>query len=195
MDISETTGANSAQQNYDDYLGGQTRTVTITAVTKGSAEQPVDVQIAEFPGHPFKPNKTMRRLLVVAWGADSTAYIGRRLTLFGNPGVIYGGKAVGGVEIAAMSDLEKPLTVALTAKRGQRRNFTVKPLAAPVQDPVRDWQAEIDATTTTAALTALYQQIRQIPGAYTDELTAAFTVRGAALKATAAAEQTEGDAA
>jgi len=195
MDISETTAANSLQQNYDDYLGGQTRTVTITAVTKGTAEQPVHVELAEYPGRPFMPNKTMRRLFVLAWGADSTAYIGRRLTLFGNPGVIYGGKAVGGVEIAAMSDLDKPLTVALTAKRGQRRNFTVQPLAAPVQEPVRDWPSEIDATTTTAALTALYQQIRQIPGAYTDELKAAFTDRGAALKTPAAPEQTEGDAA
>ena len=155
MDLTESIAAKSDQQNYDDYLS-ETRTVTITDVTKGSAEQPVNVELAEYPGRPFRPNKTMRRVLVIAWGKDSAAYIGRRLTLFGNPGVIYGGKSVGGVEISHMSHIDKPLTVALTA---------------------------------------LYQQIRQIPGAYTDELKTAFTDRGAALKVTAAPEQTEGDAA
>ena len=191
MDLTESIAAKSDQQNYDDYLS-ETRTVTITDVTKGSAEQPVNVELAEYPGRPFRPNKTMRRVLVIAWGKDSAAYIGRRLTLFGNPGVIYGGKSVGGVEISHMSHIDKPLTVALTATRGKRKNFTVNVLAAPV---TRDWPSEIDATTTTAALTALYQQIRQIPGAYTDELKTAFTDRGAALKVTAAPEQTEGDAA
>lgn len=182
MDISETTGANSAQQNYDDYLGGQTRTVTITAVTSGTAEQPVSVDLAEYPGHPFKPNKTMRRLLVLAWGSDSAAYIGRRMVLFGNPGVIYGGKAVGGVEIEKMSNLDKPLTVALTAKRGQRKNFTVQPLAETVPKTVRDWQTEMDAVTDTVTLTALYKAMHATPGAYTDELKQAFGVRGAAIK-------------
>ncbi len=35
---------------------------------------------------------------------------------------------VGGIEVAAMSHLDKPLTVALTATRGKRKNFTVQPL-------------------------------------------------------------------
>ena len=140
MDISETTAPKSDQQQFDAYLGGKTRIVTVSGVTAGSPEQPVNVELAEYPGHPFRPNKTMRRLLVLAWGADSTAYIGRRLELAGNPGVVYGGKAVGGVEIAAMSHLEKPLTVALTATRGKRKNFTVAVLAVPT---IRDWYAEL----------------------------------------------------
>lgn len=127
MDLSETIAPRSDQQNFDDYLAGS-RTVTISAVTKGNAEQPVDVELTEYPGRPFKPNKSMRRVLVMAWGADSSVYVGRRLTLFGNPAVRYGGKAVGGIEIAAMSHLDKPLTVALTETRGKKRQFTVQPL-------------------------------------------------------------------
>ena len=154
MDMSETISPKSDQQNYDDYLAGP-RTVTISAVTKGTAEQPVNVELAEYPGRPFKPNKSMRRVLVMAWGADSTAYVGRRMTLFGNPDVVYGGKAVGGIEIAAMSDIPKPLTVALTATRGKRKPFTVQPLAEPVQ---QDWlaiaaQAEGDTATLRAIWT------------------------------------------
>ena len=191
MDMSETTAARSDQQNFEDYHAG-TRTVTITAVSKtGKDEQPVSVDLAEYPGRPFKPNLTMRRLLLIAWGKDTTAYVGRRLTLFGNPAVVYGGNVVGGVEIEAMSHLDKALSVPLTVSRGRKRTFKVAILAAPVQEPVRDWPSEIDATTTTAALTALYQQIRQIPGAYTDELKTAFTDRGAALKAGSAPVEDE----
>jgi hypothetical protein len=159
MDISETTAPKSDQQQYDDYLGGKKRTVTISNVTKGTPEQPVNVELEEFPGRPFRPNKTMRRLLVLAWGADSSAYIGRRLELFGNPAVVFGGKAVGGVEIAAMSHIDKPLTVALTATRGKRRAFTVQPLAAnsaPKDTSGRDWISELDlAGEDLDAITAL----------------------------------------
>ena len=70
MDMTETTVPKTDQQQYDHYLGGITRVVTITAVKRGSDEQPVSVELAEYPGLPFKPNKTNRRLLVTAWGAD-----------------------------------------------------------------------------------------------------------------------------
>ena len=136
MDLSESITPKSDQQNFDDYLTGP-RTVTISAVKQGSPEQPVSVELVEYPGRPFKPNKSMRRVLVAAWGADSTAYVGRGLVLFGNPKVIYGGKAVGGIEIAEMSHLDKPLTLALTETRGKKRSFTVKPLAKPAAvDPL-----------------------------------------------------------
>ena len=78
MDLTESIAPKSDQQNYDDYIAGN-RTVTISAVTKGSAEQPVNVELLEYPGRPFKPNKSMRRVLVLAWGPDSTAYVGRRM--------------------------------------------------------------------------------------------------------------------
>ena len=141
MDMSETIVPKSDQQNYDDYISGP-RTVTISGVSKGSAEQPVNIELEEYPGRPFKPNKSMRRVFVMAWGPDSSAYTGRRLTLFGNPEVVYGGKAVGGIEIAAMSHLDKPLTVSLTATRGKKRSFTVQPLVE--EAPKRDFLAEAE---------------------------------------------------
>lgn len=149
MDMSETVVPRSDQQNYDDYLTGD-RTVTISAVTKGTVEQPVNVELVEYPGRPFKPNKSMRRVLVLAWGADSKDYVGRRLTLCGNPGVVFGGKAVGGVEIRSLSNIDKPLTIALTATRGRRKDFTVTPIAT------RDWTAELKlAGTDLSAIAAL----------------------------------------
>jgi len=159
MDLTETITPKSDQQNFDDYLTGS-RTVTISAVTKGSAEQPVNVELNEYPGRPYKPNKSMRRVLVVAWGTNSDVYVGRTLTLVGNPEVSYGGKAVGGIEIQKMSDIEGPITVALTATRGRRKSFTVEPIhTEPLKDTSgRDWLKElaiaaddIDAITSLGA--------------------------------------------
>lgn len=147
MDISETTEPKSDQQQYDDFIGGISRTVTVSGVSKGSPEQPVNIELKEYPGRPFRPNKTMRRLLLAAWGRDSTVYIGRTITLVGNPNVMWAGKPVGGVEIAALSHIDKPLTIALTTTRGKRSPFTVQPLSAPPapkDESGRDWLAELN---------------------------------------------------
>ena len=142
MDVSETTAPRSDQQNYDDYIGGP-KTVTVSEVKKGSAEQPVEIHLTEFPGRPFKPSKSMRRVLVSAWGSDSTAYVGRRMTLYGDPDVRFGGQAVGGIRISHLSDIPKTLTVALTVTRGKRAPFTVEPLEPPKDTSGRDWLKEL----------------------------------------------------
>ena len=195
MDISNALIAKSDQLNAIDLIGAPS-TVTIVNVefVEGS-EQPVKIFTDVFgQGRPFKPSKTVLRMLAGAWGRETTAWVGKRMALYREATVRWAGEEVGGIRIQGLSDIAKPIVFTLPTSKGKHAKSTVKPLAAPVQEPVRDWPSEIDATTTTAALTALYQQIRQIPGAYTDELKTAFTDRGAALKVTAAPEQTEGDA-
>jgi hypothetical protein len=147
MDIATTTAPKSDQQNYDDYIGGP-KLVTITEVKSGSAEQPVELHLVEFPGRPFKPSKSMRRVLVAAWGSDSAAYAGRQMVLFGDPEVKFGGQTVGGIRISHLSHIDKPLSVALTVTRGKRAPFNVTPLAtAPQKDESgRDWLKELAAT-------------------------------------------------
>ena len=176
MDLTESIAPKSDQQNYDDYLAGP-RTVTVSAVTQGTSEQPVNVELTEYPGRPYKPSKSMRRVLVSAWGADSAAYVGRRITLFGNPEVVYGGKAVGGIEIAALSDIPKPLTLALTATRGKRKSFTVQPLAAPAPStPSRDFLAEAVAVKgQTEPVKALWFEAKYA-GANTETLDKIFAL-------------------
>ena len=70
----------------------------------------------------------MRRVMVLAWGSDASTYIGRRLTLFNDQSVKWGGAAVGGVRISAMSGIDTPLTIALTVTRGRRAPFVIQPL-------------------------------------------------------------------
>jgi hypothetical protein len=134
-------------------------TVTIQEVTAGTPEQPVNVALVEFPGRAYRPSKSMRRVMVLAWGPEASAYAGRRITLYRNPEITFGKDKVGGIEISHLSNLAKPLTVALTATRGRRKAFTVEPLADVVR---RDFLTEaMSLNGDTVALRALYMDAQQ----------------------------------
>jgi len=154
VNLTESIVPRSDQVNADDLMSGP-RTVTITNVHAGNAEQPVDVELAEFPGRAYRPSKSMRRVLVMAWGPEASTYTGRRLTIYRDPEVMFGRDKVGGIKISHLSNIDKPLSVALTVTRGKRSLFVVQPLA---EAPARDWSAEIEAATTDDELTAIWGQ-------------------------------------
>ena len=70
MDIGETIAPTSDQLDAVDLLSGA-RVFTIQSVSKGSSEQPVNIHFTEFP-RPWRPGKSMRRVLVACWGADAS---------------------------------------------------------------------------------------------------------------------------
>lgn len=155
MDLSESIVPRSDQLNAEDVLSAP-RTVTVSDVKAGSAEQPVDIHLVEFPGRPFKPSKTVRRVLVAAWGPDSSVYAGRRMTLYRDPAVRFGGDAVGGIRVSHLSHITKPLTLALTVTRGKRATHVIQPLKeeAPAKvDPSRAIGAFAGIGVTEAQLT------------------------------------------
>lgn len=123
----------SDQLNADDLIGGKTITIAITGIDIKMDEQPVSIHFEGDGGKPYRPGKSMRRVLVNVWGPDANVYVGRRLTLYRDDGVKFGGMEVGGIRISHMSHLDKPMTMALTATKAQRRPFTVKPLAEKAQ--------------------------------------------------------------
>ena len=127
IDISDTIAPKSDQMNCEDLLTGP-RVFTIADVRKTGDQQPVAITLAEFP-RPWKPSKTVRRLLVAMWGKDASAWVGQKVELFGDPEVVYGGVKVGGIRVSAVSGIEKDFTIALATTKGKRAVFTVKPLA------------------------------------------------------------------
>lgn len=137
------------QLNYEDFLGGVTRVVTITGVKKGTKEQQYDIAI-EGDTRVWRPAVTVLKLLVAAWGDDATTWAGRRVELYGDPTVTFGRDVVGGIRVSRMSHIEKPLTVSLTETRGRRKVHTVDPL--PDTDPTEarlaalraEWDAGVD---------------------------------------------------
>ena len=163
MDLTTTTVPKSDQQNFDDYIGGP-KTVTITEVREGSDEQPVAIHLAEFPGRPYKPSKTMRRVLVAAWGADTDTYAGHLMTLYGDPDVKFGGVKVGGIKISHLTHIDHQLHLSLTETKGKRAPHTVDPLP------------DVATCTDRDALRAMYRTSGP-------DLRALITARVADLKA------------
>lgn len=139
-DMIETIFAKSDQLNADDLVG-RSITIKITGAKVDKSEQPVTLSYEGDGGKPFKPGKSMRRVLSHVWGTNSKTYVGRQLTLYRDPAVKFGGQEVGGIRISHMSHITSPVTVSLTATRGNKKPFTVKPLAvastpAVEQDPL-----------------------------------------------------------
>ena len=126
----------SDQLNSDDLITGPI-TVKITGVTiRGGQEQPISVSYEGDGGKPYKPCKSMCRVMVTAWGADSKRYVGRSMKLYRDPKVKWAGMDVGGIRISHMTDIDESMTMALTATKGSRKPYTVNPLKnAAAQSP------------------------------------------------------------
>jgi hypothetical protein len=134
----QTIVPKSDQLNADDLIAGE-MTIKITKVDiKGGQEQPVSISFEGDNGKPYKACKSMCRVMVSAWGPDSTKYVGRSMTLFRDQSVKWAGMEVGGIRISHMSDIAGNQTLALTVTRGSKKPYTVKPLAqgkAPAPAP------------------------------------------------------------
>lgn len=159
MDLTQSIEPKSDQLDAVDLLAGP-RTFTITGVSAHNSEQPVNIALAE-SDRPWRPSKSMRRVLVAAWGPDGKTYEGRHITLYCDPDVEFGGIKVGGTRISHMSHIDKPLAVSLLVKRGKSAVFTVQPLPdAPAQTAPKSTAptlAEVNACTSASELMALWE--------------------------------------
>ena len=154
MDLTAAIAPKSDQLNAEDLLTGE-RTFTIASVEPGSAEQPVNVHLVEMPGRPWRPSKSMSRVMAYLWGPDTEPYASRHVTLYRDPEVTFGRDKVGGIKIAAMSHIDAPKSVSLTVTRGKRAAHTVKPLveAPPAAPPVPVAHlAAVEAAFTAAGI-------------------------------------------
>lgn len=122
--LRDTIIPKSDQLNADDLIG-TTMTITVSSVSRGNTESPLIINYNNDGGRPFKPCKTMRKLLIVAWGENGNEWIGKSMTLYCDASVKYGGKNVGGIRISHLSHINKRIEVNLTATRGKKQLYTV----------------------------------------------------------------------
>lgn len=133
--LSDTIVAKSDQLNADDLISG-TRIITVTAVKRSSSpDQPVSVHFEGDGGRPYKPCKTMRKVLIFAWGENGADWVGRRMALFVDPEVKFGGVKVGGIRISRVSHIDSDIALGLNATKGRRTLFTIKKL--PDEKPAK----------------------------------------------------------
>lgn len=183
--LAHTIAPKSDQANADDLIAAP-QTVKIIAVKQGDKDSPVWIITSGFDGRPWKPCKSMRRVLIAAWGEYGSQWVGKSVTLFCDPEVMYGGVKVGGIRISHMSDLKADMVLSLTATRGKRKPYTVRAMqSAPAQSAPA---AEYPADQFAAKLPAMRQAIAdgkmtaeqviarcELTGKLTDEQKAAIT--------------------
>ena len=140
-DIRAAIQPRSDQLNYEDFVSGPAvLTIERTEDYKDEKGQPrVAIHMVEYPGRPFKASKTNVKLLAIAWGEDDADWPGRRVQLSADPTVTFGGKAVGGIRVTALSHLPQRFTAKLSVARGKKKEFPVEilPDMPPIPDDVQ----------------------------------------------------------
>lgn len=164
-DVASALTAKSDQLNADDLIGGPI-IIEITQVTnigKGK-EQPLIINYKGDDGKPWKPCKTMGRLMAHAWGTtEGAVWVGRKVQLYRDPTVTFGPNKPGGIRISHMSDIVDSSPVALTTTRSIRKPFTVKPLMGGVSSTDTDRQRDLLVTPPSPIADDFIADMQTVP--------------------------------
>lgn len=123
--LKDTIIPKSDQLNAEQLIS-KSLTITVADVKRGAADQPVIINYANDEGRPFKPCKTMRKVLIFAWGDDGRQWVGKSMTLFCDPEVKFGGVKVGGIRISHLSHIERDMGLSLNVTKGKKGEFIIK---------------------------------------------------------------------
>ena len=126
LDVTQMNAAKSDQLNAVDLVASSI-TVKITDAKPGSKDQPL-ILVIDGGMQPYKPSKTARRLMAVAWGPKAKAYVGKSMTLYCDPSVTWAGKACGGIMPSHLSHINQGFTATLPLNGKVKKDWTIKPL-------------------------------------------------------------------
>ena len=140
--------ADSTQINAADLLSGPVE-YTVSGIhrnPKSDGKQPWNISL-EGEERFFRPCLTCRRILIKFWGDNYEDYIGRRLTLYCDPTVLWAGKPEGGVRISHLSDIDGKQTIRLARLRTKKDDIVIHPLEPIKQEALSpaDQKAILDA--------------------------------------------------
>ena len=156
--LRDTIVPKSDQLNAEQLIG-KPMTITVTEVRRSvDGDQPLAIHYNGDQGRPYKPCKSMRKVLIFAWGDDGREWVGKSMTLYCDPNVKWGGVKVGGIRISHLSHVEADLALSLTATKGKKEPVIIKRLAAqkpkqqPADTPATDDSIGFDVAAVSAAL-------------------------------------------
>jgi hypothetical protein len=158
VDIDATLAPKSDQ--LDAIELAEPRTITVTRVTAGTGEQPLNVWFEGDNDRPWRPSKTVRRILRECWGKRGSDWVGKSCTLYNDRTVKYGGIEVGGVRVSHASHIAGPVVLMLPVTRGKFKRYEVQPLKTPAKREDRPPLDLAPATEQDAAFSALLADMR-----------------------------------
>jgi len=110
--------AKSDQMNAVDLVSEMTFRIK-SADYIPNDQQPVHIHFEGHEGRPYKPSKGMLRGLCSSWGNDTSNWDGKLMSIFCNPTVKWAGKEAGGIQISAISGIQKQFDFPLRLNRSQ----------------------------------------------------------------------------
>lgn len=178
--LRDTIAPKSDQLNADDLLGGQ-RIITVTKVSRCDGDQPVAINFEGDNGKTYKPCKSMRKILVFAWGDDGREWVGRRMAIFNDPEVKFGGVKVGGIRISRLSHIQADIAISLNTTKGKKSPFIIKKLPEE-QRPQAPANQNADVPPDQAAVDAAKAALTEAAKLGTPELVKKWKSLGGALR-------------
>lgn len=185
IDIDRTLAPKSDQLDAVELT--EPRTITITKLTEGSEDQPINIYFEGDGGRPWRPSKTVRRILRECWGKRGSDWVGKSCTIYNDKSVKFGGLEIGGVRVSHASHIGNPITMLLPVTRGKFAKYHIQPLVVRSMpaEAFTDVLARMTAATTEDALLKIAKEIGEdASDQQRNQARAAFRARRAELNAT-----------
>lgn len=161
VDISDALAPNSDQLDAVELVRPRTFTIAPgSGLGQREGKTVAEIRLVDFP-RVWRPSKGMLDVLAACWGTDAKQWVGRRVTLYCDPEVMFGRDKVGGVRISHLSHIDRKRSARIRAAgAGRKQDWPVEPLpdvepTAPVpSDPTAE---EVAACTEVATLKGLWR--------------------------------------
>lgn len=180
--LAETVAANSSQLTADDLVSGSRILHIRNVAGTGIKEQPIDIYFDGDEGKPFKPCKTIRRVLLFCWGEDGKSFVGKSMEVYRDPSVKFGGLVVGGIRVRKLSHINGKQVVPVQASKGAKVGYTVLPLEiAPAAEVLTldGARTDLEDATDLASLERAWKRKAMAP--FRDELAETLAFRKSQL--------------
>jgi hypothetical protein len=193
IDVSHTIIAKSDQLNALDLPPAEMIVKITDVVVSKDQDQPLELHLKGHAGRPYKPCKSMRRILINAWGQYAEKWIGQSMALYCDPEVKWAGKAYGGIRIAKLTGIERTVSAPIALNRSMRELYTVDPLiiSEPVLEPAIDWSVtsadfikDINACASIGEMDAIKVELGKVWKSIPVDLAANITLAAEAKKKT-----------
>ena len=128
LDVSSTILSKSDQLNASDLIGNEMILEVSGVHLVSSPDQPMIINYINDDGRPYKPCKSMRRVLVGLWGKDASQWSGRCIGVYNEPTVKWAGKEEGGIRIKALSHIDKNKSVTTSESKHKKTTYLINVL-------------------------------------------------------------------
>lgn len=154
MDITDALAPNSDQLDAIELVNPRTFTIDVgSGLGKREGKTVAEIRLVDFP-RVWRPSKGMLDVLAACWGVDAKQWVGRRVTVYNDPKVMFGPNMVGGIRISHLSHIDGARSVDIRASgAGRKQKWKVEPLPDAAPAPTA---ADVAAVTDQDVLKAMW---------------------------------------